>query len=126
MVLILRVSVPISLILKCCYLDLVRQRSLSKFRVHLSENGSLSFPQVYECSRAPNLSSFLYKDTTFQPYLAPPSYTSKVLEGNYNIVLVPKVHEIIKRAWFLKLRSHLGNFSNYNTTLGLCIHEEVC
>ncbi|KAH0671698.1 hypothetical protein KY289_006410 [Solanum tuberosum] len=87
----------------------------------------LSFPQLYECSRrskdsSPNLSSFQYKDTTFQPYLAPPS---ERLENNNNIVLVPKVHEIMNRAWFHKLRSHLENFSNYNTTLDLCVREEV-
>uniref|UniRef100_M1A435 F-box family protein n=1 Tax=Solanum tuberosum TaxID=4113 RepID=M1A435_SOLTU len=86
----------------------------------------LSFPQLYECSRrskdsSPNLSSFQYKDTTFQPYLAPPS---ERLENNNNIVLVPKVHEIMNRAWFHKLRSHLENFSNYNTTLDLCVREE--
>ncbi|KAH0703806.1 hypothetical protein KY290_006332 [Solanum tuberosum] len=87
----------------------------------------LSFPQLYECSRrskdsSPNLSSFQYKDTTFQPYLAPPS---ERLENNNNIVLVPKVHEIMNRAWFHKLRSHLENFSNYNTTLDLCVREET-
>ncbi|XP_049393752.1 uncharacterized protein LOC125858112 [Solanum stenotomum] len=87
----------------------------------------LSFPQLYECSRrskdsSPNLFSFQYKDTTFQPYLAPPS---ELLENNNNIVLVPKVHEIMNRAWFHKLRSHLENFSNYNTTLDLCVCEET-
>ncbi|KAK4735929.1 hypothetical protein R3W88_010190 [Solanum pinnatisectum] len=86
----------------------------------------LSFPQLYECSRrsidsSPNLSSFQYKGTTFQPYLAPPS---EVLENINNIVLVPKVREIMNRAWFHKLRSHLDNFSNYNTTLDLCVREE--
>ncbi|KAH0671696.1 hypothetical protein KY284_022783 [Solanum tuberosum] len=55
--------------------------------------------------------------TTFQSYLAP----SKLLETNYNIVLVPKINKIMKRAWFLKLRSHLQNFSNHNTTLEIRI-----
>ncbi|KAK4735935.1 hypothetical protein R3W88_010196 [Solanum pinnatisectum] len=65
-----------------------------------------------------NLPSFQYKRTTVQPYLAPLSDT----EMSYNIVLVPKIHEIMHRAWFLTLRSHLENFSNHNTTLELRIH----
>ncbi|XP_049393753.1 uncharacterized protein LOC125858113 [Solanum stenotomum] len=87
----------------------------------------LSIPQVYEWTRksvvsSPNLSCFNYKGTTFQPYLAP----SKLLETNYNIVLVPKINKIMKRAWFLKLRSHLENFSNHNTTLEIRIKESAC
>ncbi|KAK4735928.1 hypothetical protein R3W88_010189 [Solanum pinnatisectum] len=87
----------------------------------------LSIPQVYECTRkcvvsSPNLSYFKYKGTTFQPYLAP----SKLLETNYNIVLIPKINEIMKRAWFLKLRSHLENFSNHNTTLEIRIKTSAC
>ncbi|XP_027771294.1 uncharacterized protein LOC107013651 [Solanum pennellii] len=83
----------------------------------------LSFPQLYECSRRSiNSSSFQYKDTTFHRYLASPS---ELLENNNNIVLVPKVPEIMNRAWFHKLRSHLENFSNYNTTLDLCFLKET-
>ncbi|MCE3050075.1 hypothetical protein HAX54_046435 [Datura stramonium] len=88
----------------------------------------LSFPGLYECSRKSivstpnNLSSFQYMGTMFQPYLALPSDTSKVL-GSSNIVLIPKTNEV-NRAWFLKLRSHLENFSNYNTILDLRLREK--
>ncbi|XP_015069587.1 uncharacterized protein LOC107014248 [Solanum pennellii] len=87
----------------------------------------LSIPKIYECTRktlvsSPNLSYFEYKGITFQPYLAP----SKLLETNYTIVLVPKIHEIMKRAWFLKWRSHLENFSNHNTTLEIRIKTSLC
>ncbi|KAM3380346.1 hypothetical protein P3S68_005919 [Capsicum galapagoense] len=59
-------------------------------------------------------SSFQYMGTTFQPYLAPTD-ASKNLESS-NLVLVPKIDEV-NRDWFHKLRSHLENFSNYDTTL---------
>ncbi|XP_075106774.1 uncharacterized protein LOC142179797 [Nicotiana tabacum] len=84
----------------------------------------LFFTRMYEYSRtgvvsAPNLCYFEYIGTTFKPFLAP-NDTPKFLKTR--IILVYNM-EKINRAWFLKLRSHLKNFSN-SITLSLCIREE--
>lgn len=103
MALILKIFVQIFPILKFYYLGLVRHRAYQNFEF-ITKKMDLIFPQIYECDivASPNLTTFQYKGTTFQLYLAPPSDTSKILESSILYWFL----KFMNKAWFLKLRSY--------------------